>query len=225
MCGVGLGGGGRRSLGHGDRNRLALFDQGLRGVGLSGDLARFDLGVFDFRGAHAQAQGLQRRFSLGLREGRRAAGTATLPVETMISTVLPTATFWPGAGLVVITMPAGTVGLLAMVVPGAPARPFWRSTSRAAASVRPGRSAGMVMTLGPSEMLSVMSEFGSSELPVAGHSADGDALGDGLVLHPAELGFEPGVVELLQGLGSRSATSPRAPGPWPPGGGAWFIML
>ena len=86
----------------------------------------------------------------------------------MISTVLPAATFCPGAGLVVITMPAGTVALLAMVVPGAPARPFWRNTSRAAASVRPGRSAGMVMTLGPSEMLRVMSEFGSSELPVAG---------------------------------------------------------
>ncbi|MCB5273401.1 hypothetical protein BJG92_00923 [Arthrobacter sp. SO5] len=86
----------------------------------------------------------------------------------MRSTVLPAATFWPGAGFVVMTIPAGTVGLLAMVVPGAPVRPFWRRISRAAASVRPGRSAGIVTTAGPSEMLRVMFEFGSTELPAEG---------------------------------------------------------
>ena len=92
-------------------------------------------------------------------------------------------------------------GCWLMMVAGAPARPFWRSTSRAAASVRPGRSAGMTTTLGPSEMLRVISALGSRDVPEAGYRADGDALGDGLVLHPADPGFEARVVELLQRLG------------------------
>ena len=64
----------------------------------------------------------------------------TLPVEMMISTLLPTATCWPGAGLVVITRPPGTVVLLAMVVDGAPTSPTCLRMSRAAASVRPGNA-------------------------------------------------------------------------------------
>ncbi|MCY1223855.1 hypothetical protein D9M72_359950 [compost metagenome] len=68
----------------------------------------------------------------------------------------------------VITIPVGTVALLAMVVPGAPARPIWRRTSRAAASVRPGRSSGILTALGPSEMFRVTFESGSMAVPAAG---------------------------------------------------------
>ena len=93
---------------------------------------------------------------------------ATLPVETTISTVLPTATIWPGAGLVVITLPAGTVELLAVVVDGAPTSPVCRRMSRAAASVWPGRLSGTFTALGPSEILRITSALGSTDVPAAG---------------------------------------------------------